>query len=115
MKVDLATKEDIERVRELLEEVKDLLQSSSNSNLPKYIRSKELRVCLGGMSDTALSNLRNRKIIPYLKLEGTYLYEVTEVMNALKNHQVGTSHSTPRVEFREFSSPPAPLLLKKVR
>ena len=46
MKIDLITQEDLQELKQLLEDIKGILQTSSGLHSPKYVRSKEMRELL---------------------------------------------------------------------
>lgn len=112
MKVDLITQEDLQELKQLLEDIKGILQTSSGLHSPKYVRSKEMRELLGGISGASLSNYRAKGLIPYVNLDGSFFYDVTSVMKALKDLETVTRSQNSPIEFSCFTSPPPPLYVQ---
>ena len=86
MKIELITKEEFSELRELIQKLDEKIDSS-NRTLTKIVRSKQLREFLGGISDSALINLRTKGIIPFIQIEKTYYYDLESVLKALKEHE----------------------------
>jgi hypothetical protein len=81
--MDLATKQDIENMKqEILQEIRRQNEHQINA-LPKYLKSKE--VCKQfRISATKLAGLRGNGGIPCLQIGGQYLYDYHEIVNKFK-------------------------------
>src|SRR5436190_22481189 len=81
--MELATKQDIENMKqEILQEIRKR-QETTSIDTPKYLKSTE--VCdLFHISSTKLFELRRNGSIPCLKIGGQYLYDYNELVNKFK-------------------------------
>jgi hypothetical protein len=82
--MELATKQDIENMKqEILQEIRRQNEHSFDA-VPKYLKSKE--VCKQfHISATKLFELRRSGGIPCLKIGGQYLYDFHELVNKFKS------------------------------
>jgi hypothetical protein len=81
--MNIPTTEDWERFKdELLLEVKKIF----NQPVPviKFLKSSEVKKMFH-ISETKLYELRRDFKIPFLKVDGKYLYDYNELLNAFKN------------------------------
>jgi hypothetical protein len=59
---------------------------NNQSKSKKFIRTKELKERLGGVSDSLVTKLRIKGLLPYTKFGGMYLYDWEKIeKNILKN------------------------------
>ena len=110
MKIELITKSDLDDLTQLVQKMNEKIDGFSNPPT-KFIRSKEVRQLLGGISESTLANLRNKGIIPFSFIERTYFYDAEGVIQAIKAHE-NTLLTTPKNGiFTGKSQPPPPLSL----
>ena len=82
MQIELLMEEDLARFKtELFERLKELHSSEPQS---KWLRSKDVRKLLGGISDSTLQSLRVSKSIPSYKLGNSWYYKYDEIIDALE-------------------------------
>jgi hypothetical protein len=55
------------------------MQTPNTENYREYLRTKEVREMLGGISSGTLQNLRIRGLLNPSKIEGVYYYRLSEV------------------------------------
>ncbi len=83
MKIDIATKEDLQVFKtELLEEIKKLLsdpKSKQQETGKKWLKSHQVQRLLG-ISPGTLQNLRINGTMPYTKIGGIILYNPDEIV-----------------------------------
>ncbi len=80
MEIDVITKQDLECFRQrLLLELVALLNGHSEPIEKEYLRSKEVRKLLGGISAGTLQNLRIKGHLRPSKIEGVFYYKASEV------------------------------------
>jgi hypothetical protein len=80
--MEIATKDDFEKFKnELLHEVRNIINTPAQ--VVRFLKSAEVRD-LFHISETKLYELRRDGKIPFLKVDGKYLYEYHEVLNAFK-------------------------------
>lgn len=72
---------------ELLEDIKQLLQSQNGQVTKKWLKSNDVRELLG-ISPGTLQNLRINGTIPYTKVGGVLYYDYNEIMKVLENNRV---------------------------
>jgi hypothetical protein len=81
--MNIATIEDLERFKdELIQEVKKLFNQPAQ--VIKFLKSSEVKKIFH-ISETKLYELRRDFKIPFLKVDGKYLYDYNELLNAFKN------------------------------
>ena len=85
MEIELITLSDLERLkREILIEIKALLQPSLETKPEKkWLKSADVQKLLG-ISPGTLQTLRNRKLIPYTRLGGVIFYNYEDVRRLLE-------------------------------
>jgi len=54
----------------------------------RFIRTKELRMRLGGISDSQVYNLRIKGLLPYTKFGGMYLYDWEKIQKNIVDNQI---------------------------
>lgn len=89
MEIEILTKKDLEAFRKkLLLELAELITSVSSTNEKEYLRTKEVRELLGGISNGTLQSLRIKGLLKPSKIEGVFYYKLSEVKSLLND---GTS------------------------
>jgi hypothetical protein len=87
MSVEIITKEDLQTFRvELLNDIKNLLESSGKLESKKWLRSPEVRKLLG-ISPGTLQNLRINGSIPYSKIGSLIYYPYDDVVKVLEKYK----------------------------
>ena len=90
MEIDILTKRDLEEFRNrLLNDLRQLLDNPREESHKQYLRSREVRKMLGGISNGTLQNLRVKRLLNPSKIEGVFYYK-TEEVKALLNGNVRT-------------------------
>lgn len=80
MEIDLVTKTDLENFRQkLLQDLATILCTSQSEIEKEYLRTKEVRKILGGISNGTLQNLRIKGLLTPSKIQGTFYYKSSEV------------------------------------
>lgn len=88
MAANIITTEDLREFKmELLDEIKELLNSQQGNQNKKWLKSPELRELLG-ISPGTLQNLRINGTIPYTKVGGVLYYDYGEIMQVLEKNKV---------------------------
>lgn len=81
---EIATKSDI---LELKESILESLQRTSTTSKPrKWLRSKDVEEMLS-ISSSGLQNMRIKGTIPFIKLDGTILYEYEDILQILESRK----------------------------
>lgn len=84
MQVEIITKQDLQEFRrELLHDIATVLQKQDGTPQKEWLRSKEARQLLGGISNGTLQNLRIKGLLHASKIEGVYYYQASEIMALL--------------------------------
>ncbi len=80
MEIEILTKHDLELFRQkLLHELAEFLNKRSSQTEKEFLRSKEVRKLLGGISSGTLQNLRVKGLLKPSKIEGVFYYKLSEV------------------------------------
>ncbi len=80
MEIEIITKRDLEDFRNrLIQEIAQLIGIRKPETEKEYLRSKEVRKLLGGISNGTLQNLRVKGLLKPSKIEGVYYYKLSEV------------------------------------
>lgn len=80
MEIDILTKRDLDEFRQkLLHEIAEILRINQATPEKEFLRSKEVRKLLGGISNGTLQNLRVKGLLKPSKIEGVYYYKLSEV------------------------------------
>ncbi len=86
MQVELVTRQDLENFRkELVRELAEFISHRKGEKEKEWLRSKEVRQLLGGISTGTLQNLRIKGHLHPTRIEGVYFYkfsEIEEMLNA---------------------------------
>lgn len=83
MPTSMITIDDLQEFKkELLEEIKQLLQEQSQGTLKKYLKSREVMELLKISSGT-LNAYRMNGILPYIKIGGSIFYERKAIQKVL--------------------------------
>lgn len=89
MEIELLTRRDLDAFGEkLLHDLSEMLNRRNTEPEKPYLRSKEVRRLLGGISAGTLQSLRVKGILKPTKIEGVFYYKTSEV-NALLNGKNG--------------------------
>jgi Mn-dependent DtxR family transcriptional regulator len=70
----------------LYNKIQILLEDQKKSK--KFIRTKELKERLGGVSDSLVTKLRIKGLLPYTKFGGMYLYDWEKIENNILSNQI---------------------------
>ncbi len=88
MPTSIITTDDLREFKiELLEDIKQLLQSQNGQAAKKWLKSNDVRELLG-ISPGTLQNLRINGTIPYTKVGGVLYYDYGEIMEVMENNRV---------------------------
>ena len=88
MAATIITTEDLHEFKmELLDDIKQLLQSQSGHTSKKWLKSPEVKELLGISSGT-LQNLRINRTLPYTKVGGVLYYDYEEIMNVMEKNKI---------------------------
>ena len=88
MAATIITTEDLREFKmELLDDIKQLLQSQSGHTFKKWLKSPEVKELLGISSGT-LQNLRINGTLPYTKVGGVLYYDYEEIMNVMEKNKI---------------------------
>tara|TARA_R110002033_G_scaffold33610_2_gene71045 strand:+ start:374 stop:607 length:234 start_codon:yes stop_codon:yes gene_type:complete len=72
---------------ELLDDIKELLNSQSGHITKRWLKSSEVKKLLGISSGT-LQNLRINGTLPYTKVGGVLYYDYEEIISVMENNKV---------------------------
>ena len=89
---ELLTKQDLFNLEvKLLKKIEGLFFSAksleSGGQIP-LLRSRDVRKMLGNISEGKLTAMRNRRLFPYLNVNGTFLYNREDISNFLKSKTI---------------------------
>jgi Mn-dependent DtxR family transcriptional regulator len=70
----------------LYNKIQILLEDQKKSK--KFIRTKELKERLGGVSDSLVTKLRIKGLLPYTKFGGMYLYDWEKIQKNIMDNQI---------------------------
>lgn len=88
MSATIITTEDLlEFKMELLDDIKQILNSQSGQVAKKWMKSPEVRDLLG-ISPGTLQNLRINGTLPYTKVGGVLYYDYQEIMQVLEKNRI---------------------------
>ena len=88
MSATIITTEDLRDFKmELLDDIKQLLNTQSGQITKKWLKSPEVRDLLG-ISPGTLQNLRINGTLPYTKVGGVLYYDYQEIMQVLEKNRV---------------------------
>ena len=84
MDIDILTKHDLQAFKEeLLRELAEIIQGKPAASEKEYLRTKETRAMLGGISAGTLQTLRVKGLLKPTKLMGVFYYKKTEILALL--------------------------------
>lgn len=106
MKIDVITKDELNELSEQIRMIHEKIDQL-NRPLTKIVKGRQLRQFLGEISESALTSLRAKGIIPFMQIEKTYYYDLDSVLKALKNHEYQAQHSIKPLDG--ISKPPPPM------
>ncbi len=81
---ELATKEDLLALKSSI--LEGLLNSKSDPRPRKFLRSRDVEKMLS-ISSSGLQNMRIKGTIPFIKLDGTILYDYKDIINLLEENK----------------------------
>lgn len=88
MSATIITTEDLHEFKlELLDNIKELLNTQSGQVTKKWMKSPEVRELLG-ISPGTLQNLRVNGTLPYTRVGGVLYYDYQEIMQVLEKNRV---------------------------
>ena len=88
MSATIITTEDLYEFKlELLDNIKELLNTQSDQVTKKWMKSPEVRELLG-ISPGTLQNLRVNGTLPYTRVGGVLYYDYQEIMQVLEKNRV---------------------------
>lgn len=88
MSATIITTEDLHEFKlELLDDIKELLNTQSGQVTKKWMKSPEVRELLG-ISPGTLQNLRVNGTLPYTRVGGVLYYDYQEIMQVLEKNRV---------------------------
>ena len=91
MAATIITIEDlIEFKKELLEEIKKIIESQNSTQTKKWLKSTEVRKLLN-ISPGTLQNLRINGTLSYTKIGGTIYYANQDIDKLLENNKVSNT------------------------
>ena len=80
MEIEILTKRDLEDFRKkLVDELLTVMRTNKIEPEKQYLRTKEVKELLGGISNGTLQNLRIKRLLNPAKIEGVYYYKLSEV------------------------------------
>lgn len=80
MEIEIITRRDLEEFRyRLIDELVEIIRNQDSKTEAEYLRSKEVRKLLGGISNGTLQNLRVKGLLKPSKIEGVFYYKLSEV------------------------------------
>lgn len=90
MPANIITTDDLREFKlELIQEIKHLLSNSNlapNPDSKRFLKSSEVQELLN-LSPTSLQNLRNARLLPYSKVNGTFFYDRNDIIELIANHK----------------------------
>lgn len=90
MPANILTTDDLREFKlDLLQEVKNLLLTSNTPkfNLTKrFLKTSEVLELLD-LSPTSLQNLRNARVLPYSKINGTIFYDWNDIVQLIESNK----------------------------
>ena len=88
MSANIITTDDLREFKlDLLEEFKEILQSSDFTKPKKWMKSNQVREMLG-ISPGTLQNLRLNGTLPFSKIGGVMFYDYDEIISVINDHKV---------------------------
>ena len=88
MPTQIITTDDLREFKiELLEDLKDLLKTTTSVKAKKYLKSAEIMEMLR-VSPGTLQNLRINGTLPYTKVGGIIYYDAEEIQNVMNANRV---------------------------
>ena len=88
MPTSIITTDDLREFKmELLDDIKELLNSQSGNITKRWLKSPEVKELLGISSGT-LQNLRINGTLPYTKVGGVLYYDYEEIMNVMEQNKI---------------------------
>lgn len=90
MPANILTTDDLREFKlELLQEIKELLFSSNTARVhetKRFLKTSEVLELLD-LSHTSLQNLRNARLLPYSKINGTIFYDWNDIVLLIESNK----------------------------
>ena len=90
MPANILTTDDLREFKlELLQEFKDLLFSANSARInstKRFLKTSEVLELLD-LSPTSLQNLRNARVLPYSKINGTIFYDWNDIVQLIESNK----------------------------
>ncbi|MBK8518782.1 MAG: helix-turn-helix domain-containing protein [Saprospiraceae bacterium] len=90
MPANILTTDDLREFKvELFDEIKALISHSSSSLSPeskRFLKTTEVMELLD-MSPSSLQNLRNARVIPFSKINGTIFYDWNDIVQLMEKNK----------------------------
>jgi len=90
MPANIITTDDLREFKiELIQEIKLLLSKPNFALSPdnkRFLKSSEVQELLN-LSPTSLQNLRNARVLPYSKLNGTFFYDWNDIIELIATNK----------------------------
>jgi hypothetical protein len=90
MPANILTTDDLREFKlELLQEFKEMLFSSSTARVletKRFLKTSEVLELLD-LSHTSLQNLRNARVLPYSKINGTIFYDWNDIVLLIESNK----------------------------
>ena len=88
MPTQIITTDDLREFKiELLDDIKNLLEKTTNAGVKKYLKSAELMELLK-ISPGTLQTLRINGTLPYTKIGGIIFYDAEEIEKVMKENSI---------------------------
>ena len=92
MPASILTTDDLRDFKiELLDEIKNLLNTTSPSGTKKYLKSNEMMELLK-VSQGTLQNLRINGTLPYTKIGGIIFYDTEEINKVMQENKIHNNY-----------------------
>lgn len=93
---ELVTKQDLFNLEvKLLKRIEELFLNAKKLESAEQIpllRSRDVRRMLGSISEGKLTAMRNKRLFPYLNVNGTFLYNREDINNYLRSKTISSKH-----------------------
>ena len=88
MAATIITTEDLREFKlELLDDIKELINSKGNFKQKKWLKSPEVRELLS-ISPGTIQNLRINGILPYTKVGGVIYYDYEDILKVMEENRI---------------------------
>lgn len=84
---EIVTRRDLEAFgQKLIQDFAEMLKQKKVEPEKQYLRSREVRKMLGGISAGTLQSLRVKGVLKPVRIEGTFFYKVDEIKTLLNGN-----------------------------